>query len=143
MSVHAQVRHYLQIVCVSRISVLELQNSRYCRFLHITRTPRVIWAESLPFMAISPHFVAFPVCTKRCSCTPLASQDMASPSTVPHLPPGKAQCRFSAVREPASSQLLEKQSSRTASAVKAGYSNMPFRSLQLYFARYNFRENFL
>lgn len=80
VSVHAQVRHHLQIVCVCRISVLELQNSTYHRFLHVTRTSSVRWAESLPHMAIDPHFVAFPACTigtKRCSCTPLASQDMA------------------------------------------------------------------
>lgn len=81
VSVHAQVRHHLQIICVCRISVSELQNSRYRSFLHITRTSSVIWAESLPHMAIKSHFVAFPVSTfgtKRCSCTPVASWDTAS-----------------------------------------------------------------
>lgn len=63
-SVRAQVREHLQIVCVHRISVLELQNLRYGRFLHLTgRTHSVIWAECLTHIPIRAHFVVFPVCT--------------------------------------------------------------------------------
>lgn len=63
-SVRAQVTEHLQIVCVHRISVLELQNLRYSRFLHLTgRTPSVIWAECLTHIPIKAHFVVFPVCT--------------------------------------------------------------------------------
>lgn len=144
--VRTRVRHHLRIGAVCRISALELQNSRYRRFLYITGTSSVGCVKSLPHMARNPRFVAFPDCTfgtKRRSCTPLASRDVAGACVAPHLLPGKARCHISTLWESAPSRPLGKRGPKTVSGNKAECSNTPFQSLQLYFTLHSVSENFL